>query len=66
MRSKKTGTSMGAIIDVRKEHEAWEKKGKAKCTECKHLEFGYYCGKKRRSAIDVDKQKHCRFYIKKK
>lgn len=34
----KTGISMGAIIDVSKKNRAWQRKGKAKCTECIYLE----------------------------
>ncbi|WP_172638593.1 hypothetical protein [Clostridium pasteurianum] len=37
---------MGSIIDVSKKNRAWQRKGKARCTECIYLEFGYYCRKK--------------------
>ena len=61
----KTGVNTSTIIDIRKKRNAYMKKGKAHCQKCKHLSWGYYCSKKKRSAIEVNKPKHCTFYIAK-
>lgn len=61
-----TGVNTSTIIDIIKKRTAWQKKGKAHCQRCKYLQFGYYCGKKKRTAHHVDKPKHCKDYLKKK
>jgi hypothetical protein len=58
------GTSC-IIVDIRKKRRKWLNKGKANCSKCKWLMFGYYCGKKKQSAVEVNKPKHCNFYQKK-
>lgn len=60
-----TGVNTSIIIDIIKKRIAWQKKGKAHCQRCKYLLFGYYYGKKKRTAYHVDKPKHCKDYLKK-
>ncbi|KEH86632.1 hypothetical protein Z965_07255 [Clostridium novyi A str. BKT29909] len=52
------------IVDIRKKRREWQKKGKARCTKCKWLKWGYYCDKKKRSAEHIDKPKHCNGFEK--
>ena len=61
----KTGVSTNIIIDVRAKRTKWQNKGKAKCINCGWMIFGYYCDKKKRSCIEKEKPKHCKFYKKK-
>lgn len=59
------GGNTSTIIDVSRQRKAYFKKGKAHCKKCVYLAFGYYCDKMNKSAIHVDKPKHCYFYIEK-
>lgn len=61
----KTGVQTSVIIDVRKKRKEWFAKGKANCTKCKHILWGYYCNKKKYTPPNVNNQRHCRFFKKK-
>lgn len=64
MKSRKTGVSTSYIVDVGRKNKEWNRKGKAKCTECKYLQFGYYCSKKRRTPAYVNEKRQCKSFIK--
>lgn len=53
------------IIDVRKKRREWLNKGKANCSKCVWLKWGYYCNKERKSPEYINKPRHCKFYEKK-
>jgi hypothetical protein len=62
MRTRKTGISMGSIIDVGKANREWQRKGKARCTKCIYLEFGYYCRKKKKTPVWVKERRKCKSF----
>ena len=63
----KTGVNTSTIINIKKQRSKYLRNGNATCSKCKWLEFGYYCGKKKRSAtIGNGKLKcYCKDYIEK-
>lgn len=60
----KTGVNTSTIIDISKKRKSYLNKGNVYCIKCKYLMFGYYCGKKKRSAVYISQRKHCKFYEK--
>lgn len=61
----KTGVNTSTIINIKKKRTAWLKKGKGNCLKCKHLAFGYYCNRKKESAVHVGKPNQCKLFVKK-
>lgn len=61
----KTGVTTSVIIDIRKKRKGWLNKGKANCTKCKHILWGYYCNKRKCTPPNIKNQRYCKFFEKK-
>jgi hypothetical protein len=63
-RKGQTGSSLGSIENIGRKHREWQRKGKANCTRCEYLEFGYYCRKKKKTPEWVKYNRQCRTFKK--
>ncbi|WP_010236353.1 hypothetical protein [Clostridium arbusti] len=63
-RKGQTGSSLGSIENIGKKNRVYQRKGKANCTKCEYLEFGYYCRKKKKTPEWVKYNRRCREFKK--